>query len=154
VTERGTYTLLVELESPAEIAFGARGDRDLPAGRYAYTGSAFGSGGFSRVERHERVARGDHDVRHWHVDYLLGHPASRLADDVRTTAADVECDVARRLGDDAVADAIPEVAGVGASDCDCRSHLHGPAERDALERAVRAAHARSRTDADASGRFD
>ncbi|RBI64508.1 DUF123 domain-containing protein [halophilic archaeon] len=147
MTERGTYTLLVELRSHAEIAFGARGDRDLPAGWYAYTGSAFGSGGFSRVERHERVARGDHDARHWHVDYLLGHPASRLADDARTAERDVECDVARRLGADGpVADAIPAVSGVGASDCDCRSHLHGPAERNALERAVRAAHARSRTD--------
>jgi hypothetical protein len=38
----GTYTLLVRLAADARIEFGARGERALPAGWYAYVGSAFG----------------------------------------------------------------------------------------------------------------
>ncbi|WP_227354582.1 GIY-YIG nuclease family protein [Haladaptatus salinisoli] len=133
----GTYTLLVELVSAAEIEFGAKGTRDLDSGWYAYTGGAFGRGGFSRVDRHARVAAGENDARHWHVDYLLGHPDARLADDVRTADEDVECAVARRLGDE-----LRSVSGIGASDCDCGTHLHFAPDRDALERAVRRAHDR------------
>ncbi|WP_458189580.1 GIY-YIG nuclease family protein [Haladaptatus sp. NG-WS-4] len=131
----GTYTLLVELAEPADVVFGARGTRTLDAGWFAYTGSAFGPGGFSRIDRHERVAAGDHDVRHWHVDYLLGHPDTRLADDVRTPNEEVECEVVRRI------DAEP-VTGIGASDCDCDTHLHFSPDEEALEGAVRRAHDR------------
>ena len=136
---KGTYTLLVELEADATIEFGAAGERDLSAGWYAYTGSAFGTGGFSRVERHRELARGERDVRHWHVDYLLGHPASRLSEAVKSTGEDVECEVSREL--ESVAE---PVAGLGASDCDCDSHLHSAPDREALARAVRAAHERAR----------
>ncbi len=107
----------------------------FPSGTYAYVGSALGSGGFSRVDRHRRVARGDHDVRHWHVDYLLGHPDSRLRDVVRSHGVDVECAVADRLPDG-------PVARFGSSDCNCRTHLAvldgDAAARDRLERVHRA----------------
>jgi endonuclease-3 len=129
--------LLIELEADAAIEFGAAGERDLSAGWYAYTGSAFGTGGFSRVERHRELARGERDVRHWHVDYLLGHPASRISEVVKSTGEDVECEVRADL------DAEP-IAGLGASDCDCDSHLRYAPDREALERAVRAAHERAR----------
>ncbi|TKX74875.1 GIY-YIG nuclease family protein [Halorubrum sp. GN11_10-6_MGM] len=112
----GSYTLVVDLASDAALTAGALGDRRLPAGAYAYTGSALGSGGFSRVDRHRRTARGDHDVRHWHVDYLLGHPAARIDRVVRSVGVDVECRVAERLP-------AGPVDGFGASDCDCPSHL-------------------------------
>ncbi|MFC6724907.1 DUF123 domain-containing protein, partial [Halobium palmae] len=72
--EGGTYTLLFELAESTSLEVGALGTHTVPAGWYAYTGSALGSGGFARVCRHERVAAGDHDVRHWHVDYLGGCP--------------------------------------------------------------------------------
>ncbi|GAB6878755.1 hypothetical protein JCM17823_10290 [Halorubrum gandharaense] len=114
----GTYTLLVELPEPATVTVGALGECRFPAGAYAYTGSALGSGGFSRVDRHRRVAAGEHDVRHWHVDYLLGHPATRIRGVVTTDELDVECAVAGRLPEGPVAE-------FGASDCDCRSHLAG-----------------------------
>jgi endonuclease-3 len=128
-----TYTLLVELRESATVEFGAAGARDLPAGWYAYTGSAFGPGGFSRVERHRELARGERAARHWHVDYLLGHPASRVADAVTTPEADVECAVSSALDAEAI-------AGLGASDCDCESHLRFSPDREALESAVRRAH--------------
>ena len=129
----GSYTLVVDLDSDASPSVGALGDRDLPAGAYAYTGSALGAGGFSRVDRHRRTARGDHDVRHWHVDYLLGHPDARIDRVVRSVGVDVECAVAERLP----AGPIP---GFGASDCGCPSHLAAGDGRDELAARAEAAH--------------
>ncbi|PSQ08162.1 DUF123 domain-containing protein [Halobacteriales archaeon QS_6_71_20] len=122
MTERGTYTLVYAVPDPVEIEVGALGAREFPAGGYAYTGSALGAGGFSRIDRHRRVAAGEHDVRHWHVDHLGGHPAVSLIGVERAgDALDAECRVARALADRAAtADPVP---GFGASDCDCRSHL-------------------------------
>lgn len=133
----GTYTLLVALSADATIAVGSLGSHAFPAGWYAYTGSAFGTGGFARVARHRELAAGERDARHWHVDYLLGHPAARVVDDVRSVGRDVECAVAR---------ALPEgpVDGFGASDCDCESHLAYAADHDSLLRAARKAHETAR----------
>jgi endonuclease-3 len=143
----GTYTLVFDLPRPVDLAVGALGERRFPAGAYAYTGSALGSGGFARVDRHRRVAAGDHDVRHWHVDYLAGHPATTLAAVVRTagTGADAECAVADRLPDG-------PVSGFGASDCDCRSHLAAGGTVAALRDAVAAAHRVVADGADATER--
>ncbi len=135
----GTYTLVVELADAATVEFGAAGTRTLDAGWYAYVGSALGPGGFSRVERHRELAIGDRDTRHWHVDYLLGHPASRVVDVHTTAGADVECAVARSL-----AAAATPVAGLGASDCACDSHLVSAPDRASLVGSVRAAHANAR----------
>lgn len=130
----GTYTLVLSLSDAATIEVGALGAQSFPPGGYAYTGSALGSGGFSRVDRHRRIAAGEHDVRHWHVDYLLGHPSVTIEDVVRTVGADVECAVAQRLP-------VGLVDGFGASDCDCSSHLASDEDVAALHEAVRAAHA-------------
>lgn len=131
--ERGTYTLLVELDEPIEIEVGALGRRTFPAGWYAYTGSAFGTGGFSRIDRHRRVAAGEHDVRYWHIDYLLGHPATRLAAVARSAGIDAECVIARALPGE-------RVPAFGASDCKCGSHLAYATERANLTGAIERAH--------------
>ena len=135
----GTYTLLVELPAAATVEVGALGECRLPAGWYAYTGSAFGAGGFSRVDRHYELAAGERGARHWHVDYLLGHPDARIRGDVRSPGADVECAVARALPDS-------PVAGFGASDCDCEAHLAHAADAGELRTAVPAAHRSARDD--------
>jgi endonuclease-3 len=125
----GTYALLVAVPNETSIAVGAFGDISVPAGNYAYIGSALGTGGFSRVDRHQRVAAGDHDVRHWHIDYLLGSPVTSYEGTVAIPERDCECALTRELGSG-------PVAGFGASDCGCRSHL---ARRDsvaAMRRAV------------------
>lgn len=131
----GTYTLLVDLASPAAIEVGALGERRFDAGVYAYTGSALAAGGFSRVDRHRRTARGEHGVRHWHVDHLLGHPDARIDRVVRSVGADVECAVAERLP-------AGPVGGFGASDCGCESHLAAAEDEslDAFTARVREAH--------------
>ena len=125
----GTYTLVIELSESVTIEVGALGEHRFPAGWYAYTGSAFGPGGFSRVDRHRELARGERDVRHWHVDYLLGHPAASIETAVLTDGKDVEC---------SVAGALPSagVPGFGASDCGCSSHLAYADDRRALLAAV------------------
>ncbi|RLM70861.1 DUF123 domain-containing protein [Halorubrum sp. Atlit-8R] len=129
----GSYTLVVGLAADATVAAGALGDHRLPAGAYAYTGSALGAGGFSRVDRHRRTARGDNDTRHWHVDYLLGHPAARIDRVVRSVGVDVECAVAERLPPG-------PIDGFGASDCGCPSHLSAGDGLDALAERALAAH--------------
>jgi len=130
----GTYTLVLERTSGGTVEVGALGAVPFPAGWYAYTGSALGSGGFSRVDRHRSVAAGDHDARHWHVDYLLGDRGTSV-DTVVTTAADIECAVARQ-----VTDATAAVPDFGCSDCRCRSHLARADRRDDLLAAVDCAH--------------
>jgi len=131
----GTYTLLLSLSAPATITFGAAGERHLDRGWYAYTGSAFGPGGLSRVERHRRVAAGEHDVRHWHVDYLTGHPGTCLDAVYVTEDADRECDIAQAL-----ADAGEPIPGLGASDCDCETHVAYAPERGTLATVADDAH--------------
>ena len=139
-TTGGTYTLLLELERAASVEFGALGERDLEPGWYAYTGSALGPGGFARVERHRELAAGERDVRHWHVDSLLGHEHARLHDDVRTPGLEAECEVAGAI---AAADGLDPVAGVGASDCECASHLAYATDASLLAAVVSTAHERA-----------
>jgi endonuclease-3 len=114
----GTYTLLIEVRAATAVTFGAAGERSLSAGPYAYVGSAAGGGGFARVQRHRELADGDRDTHHWHVDYLLGAPETTLVGDRRLPGRDAECAVAAALREHA--DPIP---GLGASDCDCGTHL-------------------------------
>lgn len=129
----GTYTILLALDRPTTVTFGAAGDRDLAAGYYAYTGSAFGPGGLSRVDRHRRIYEGDNDTRHWHIDYLLGAEAVRWDGVWKTVGADRECAIAGSL-------AGTPVSGVGATDCGCPSHLRYNERRDPLVRSIEAAH--------------
>lgn len=129
----GTYTLVIPLPEPATIEIGALGAHELPAGWYAYTSSAFGPGGFSRIDRHRELARDERETRHWHIDYLLGHDATRIERAVRTPERDVECAVARTLPD-------AGIAGFGSSDCDCPSHLAYAEDRRTLLEATERAH--------------
>lgn len=133
----GTYTLLIALSTAARIAVGALGEWSFEAGAYAYTGSAFGPGGFSRIDRHRELARGDREVRHWHVDHLLSHPATSIEGVVRTEGIDRECAIARALPD-------AGIPGFGASDCDCASHLAYTPDRERLLGAIERAYDETR----------
>ncbi|NKE35765.1 GIY-YIG nuclease family protein [Natronococcus sp. JC468] len=112
----GTYVLAIDVEAPTSLTVGALGELAFEEETYAYIGSAFGPGGFARLDRHRELARGERDVRHWHVDYLLGHEAASLEAAVRFPDADRECELAGTLPGEAV-------PGFGSSDCDCGSHL-------------------------------
>ncbi|CAJ37285.1 GIY-YIG nuclease family protein [Methanocella arvoryzae] len=128
---KGTYTLIMQLKEGRKLRVGALGEIYFEEGFYAYTGSALGSGGFSRIKRHLDVAAGKNSTRKWHIDYLLPHS------DVLQTVTSVrpECSVA--AGIDAV---LPRIAGFGCSDCRCQSHLHYSRTLDSMVNAVRKAH--------------
>lgn len=114
--DRGVYALV--LENPrCVVRVGALGLREFAAGRHIYIGSALGSGGLARADRHVRLALHRDRPPRWHIDYLLLDPRFTLAAVVTAaTDRDCECDLARAVGG-------PSVPGFGCSDCTCSSHL-------------------------------
>jgi Uri superfamily endonuclease len=110
--EPRTYQLHIELRRRARIEIGRLGRHVLAAGRYVYTGSAC-RGMEARIRRH--LSRDK--TPHWHIDYLLLHPAARVVAVRRFRAP--ECQVNRR------GTGIIPVPGFGATDCraGCGSHL-------------------------------
>lgn len=131
--EPGTYTVLFRAERNRTIAFGAAGDRELDRGYHAYTGSAWGPGGLSRVDRHRRLAVGAEDTRHWHVDSLLGGDGITLRAVFTADHVDRECEIAGAL------DGTP-IEGIGATDCDCTAHLVFNSECDPLVTSIQRAY--------------
>ena len=109
----GAYALLIELDSPIDIAVGKLGSILFEPGYYCYVGSAL-NGLRGRVARHLR-----HDKKTWwHIDYLV-----KRADVVEVvwalSSSRVECRVAGSL----LRRGLQSVPGFGASDCRCSSHL-------------------------------
>lgn len=111
----GLYRLWMDLPTDTRMRVGALGEIVLPAGRYAYTGSAR-RGLRVRIQRH---LRGDGPLR-WHVDYLLRH-ATVIHVETYPDAEQTECALNAALL------AWPETAiavrRFGASDCRCPGHL-------------------------------
>jgi Uri superfamily endonuclease len=134
--EPGIYTLLLRLDHALEIAVGLLGRIVFSEGYYAYTGSARGSGGLKRVERHLQVLSGERTARRWHIDYLLPHARFQEAI-VTPTAEDLECQIARRIGQHLL-----PIPGFGCTDCRCTSHLHYSTNLEEALSASREAHRR------------
>jgi Uri superfamily endonuclease len=114
--DKGVYALALK-NSCSEVRIGALGVREFAAGWHIYVGSARGSGGLVRVERHRRLALLRDRPPRWHIDYLLLD--SHFAPSVVVTAVtnrDCECDLARAIGG-------AHISGFGCSDCTCPSHL-------------------------------
>lgn len=115
---KGTYLLLVRLDTDAQFQVGRLATISLQAGWYGYAGSARGPGGLAaRLARHRRTVK----RHHWHIDYLL---------DKGTIYAIWQCESPKRLECDwarALVDNIPgaqfSVPGFGSSDCHCPAHL-------------------------------
>ncbi len=133
--EKGIYTLVLHLAVDQDLVVGSLGMVHFEAGYYAYTGSARGPGGLSRVNRHLSVMEGRNSTRRWHIDSLL--PSSTLVEVVSTkTEEDLECPIARKIGE-----RLPAVERFGCTDCRCPSHLHFSREREEILRVVKSAHA-------------
>ncbi|ERG94736.1 DUF123 domain-containing protein [Haloquadratum walsbyi] len=116
----GSYVLCMNLDSPTSLTVGVNETRLFPQGGYAYVGSAFGSNGLGRVDRHRRVAAGIHDVTHWHIDYLASHQNVSLTAIVTAPTADIECAIASSLLNHVEQSPLD---GFGSSDCTCMTHL-------------------------------
>jgi len=121
----GTYALLMKMACSGHVTIGRLGQLRLEPGFYLYVGSAFGPGGVrARVSRHLRPSANSH----WHLDYLKPYLTTLAVwhtyDPVRR-----ECQWAATLAN-TLQPVIP-LAGFGASDCRCQTHLmhfkHSPA---------------------------
>jgi Uri superfamily endonuclease len=124
----GSYVLIITLDRPRRVEVGALGEIDVPAGAYAYVGSAMG-GLNARIARHLR----DDKRLHWHIDYLLQH--AEVAEVVRVESDErLECRIATGL-----AERLPVLDGFGSTDCACAGHLFGPATLADSISAVKAA---------------
>ncbi len=118
MSERGTYALLLRLDTPQTLVVGALGALAFPRGCYLYLGSARGPGGLSaRLARHRR--QGDKRF-HWHIDYLR---AVTTLVQVWTSAGKARQECAWASAAAALPGASIVAPRFGASDCRCPAHL-------------------------------
>ena len=114
--DKGTYCLIFR-NSGCTVHVGALGSVAFPEGWHIYIGSALGSGGLARLDRHISLARNREKRPKWHVDYLLLNDHFSLEYAVYALMEErLECLLAATLGG-------PGVPSFGCSDCRCRSHL-------------------------------
>jgi Uri superfamily endonuclease len=123
--DKGLYCLILSTRG-TRTRVGRLGVFDFPRGYYVYIGSALGSGGLARLERHLRSASGSLKRPHWHIDYLLCNPLFRLEESWwAVTPERLECRLAKSLPG-------RHIPRFGSSDCRCGSHLvwftHNPSE--------------------------
>lgn len=113
----GTYALIMACTDTQQVEVGKLGRLRLRPGFYVYVGSAFGPGGLkARIAHHTRIS-----VRpHWHIDYL--RPALHLLKVWYSYDSERREHQWAKALYHANAAMIP-MAGFGASDCNCPSHL-------------------------------
>jgi len=114
--DKGIYCLV--FKNPAcTIPVGALGLVEFKAGWHIYAGSALGSGGLARLERHIALSRDKDKYPKWHVDWLSTNPLFSLRYTVHAVTGErLECRLATAIGGE-------NIPGFGCSDCDCTSHL-------------------------------
>jgi Uri superfamily endonuclease len=114
--DKGIYCLI--FKNPAcTVTVGALGPVPFAAGWHIYVGSALGSGGLARLERHIHLSRNRDKPPKWHIDWLSLSPHFSLRSSVYAlTEERLECRLAEALGGESV-------PGFGCSDCTCASHL-------------------------------
>ena len=113
----GTYALMFKCATPFQAVAGKLGPVFLSTGYWIYVGSAFGPGGLrSRLTHHLKPSRRPH----WHLDYIKS--AMRPVEIWATTDA-VKREHDWAMGFSALKGASRPIAGFGATDCACLSHL-------------------------------
>ncbi len=116
---KGTYCLCINVEEDIKIRVGALGEIIFPMGSYIYVGSALNSL-LPRLDRHLKHSRGEHDVTHWHIDYLLREPlVSMDSIYMNDNGEKLECVMAAKVAENG-----EPVPRFGCSDCRCVSHLY------------------------------
>ncbi len=116
---KGTYCLCIDVEKDQLIRVGAMGEIQFSQGKYIYVGSALNSL-IPRLDRHLKHSKGEHNVTHWHIDYLLRNPSTSI--DIiymNDNGIKLECELASK-----VAEHGKPVPKFGCSDCNCKSHLY------------------------------
>jgi len=114
--DKGTYCLV--FRNPAcTVRVGALGEIAFLPGWHIYVGSALGSGGLARLERHIALSRNKDKYPKWHVDWLSTNPLFSLRYTVYVVSGErLECRLAGALGGE-------RIPVFGSGDCACNSHL-------------------------------
>lgn len=116
---KGTYCLCINVSIDQVIRVGALGELKFKSGNYIYVGSALNSL-YPRLDRHLKHSRGEHEVTHWHIDYLLrNRKVSIQSIYMYDNGEKLECAIAEKVAEHG--EAIPSF---GCSDCKCISHLY------------------------------
>jgi sugar fermentation stimulation protein A len=111
---KGTYCLVMKLESDETIAIGKK-TNCFTKGYYVYVGSALNNLE-KRIVRHR-----SRDKKHfWHIDYFLER-AEILGVKTIVSPKRLECSLSQSVKQ--LADSEP-MKGFGSSDCRCGSHLY------------------------------
>ena len=114
--DKGIYCLVFK-NSGCTVRIGALGEICFQPGWHCYVGSALGSGGLKRLERHISLAAQQDKRPKWHVDHLHTSSCFSLVFAVSAVTGErLECRLAHEL----------DMCGVpefGCSDCTCTSHL-------------------------------
>lgn len=117
-THAGTYALVLSARANRLVRVGRLGSFRLQSGFYVYVGSALGPGGVGgRLIHHLKQSCRPH----WHIDYLKRHTSLEeiwYCHDRASWEHRWACHFGTQPGV-----SIP-LAGFGASDCHCESHLY------------------------------
>jgi len=109
---KGTYILIIELNSDKKIQIGKFDKIFFKKGFYIYVGSAL-NGLDQRIKRHLKKDK----KMHWHIDYLL-KDSEIVKILYRKNNYKEECKIAKNF-----IQKLENIAGFGCSDCKCKSHL-------------------------------
>jgi Uri superfamily endonuclease len=118
--DSGAYILHLKLAQCLKLKAGRRDKICLPPGIYLYIGSAK-RGISARVARHRRLAETKSGRAHWHVDYLLLHPAAELTR-VECYENQEECHLSNQVAHRR--NITVPIPGFGATDCRSRCAAH------------------------------
>jgi Uri superfamily endonuclease len=114
--DKGIYALVFR-NPRCSVEVGALGQVAFSAGWHIYVGSALGSGGLARLERHIALSRNKDRRPKWHVDYLSAGRFFCLRYTIHgLTEERLECRLATAFGGE-------NLPGFGSGDCNCESHL-------------------------------
>lgn len=119
---QGAYVLHLDVKIPLTLTVGSLGTVFVPAGQYAYVGSAR-RGVAARIARHRCLAERKAGRVHWHIDYLLTSPNTRWAGETLLEDG-IECEISKQFASRKGVTA--PVRGFGSSDCrsGCEAHLY------------------------------
>ena len=116
IKDKGVYCLIFRNQQ-CNLRVGSLEDVNFNAGYHIYVGSAQGSGGLKRLQRHVMLSKEKGRKARWHVDHINLDEHFKLVCTVyAVTFEQVECILAGALQSRGV-------QGFGCSDCTCRSHL-------------------------------
>src|SRR5512136_501848 len=100
--DKGIYCLVFKNPS-CKARIGALGEIAFRKGWHIYVGSALGSGGLVRLERHIALSRSRDKHPKWHVDWLSVNPFFSLHSALYSpTEERLECRLAAAIGGESI----------------------------------------------------